>query len=301
MTEITKENDLEKTEKTQIELAREAGNTWDFNGVEKEMFVADGQAHIGVAIIDPKTRQPSNVTMIHNLKWEKNDPFLIREQNFKTVLKSIGKSTEQEINTTNLTEANAKLYAEIVQSGEMIIPAGNGETSTKEISRAELLEFARLYPESASEVIETWFENWHFEVVDEENGSFDWLFQAKSVVKVYGWIGDRENPLREVILTFKAPTSEERSRYENERQIIKQNRISDQKIAEVRMSFIKKIQYGKAHLFGVEGIAVGAPGVKFTNELKERFITFMCPVIFGDAVDVMHESFDFTQGKAASN
>lgn len=294
------DNFEDKSENTQIDLARDAGNTWTFDEKEMEMYVADGTAAVAVAILDRKTRQVNGVTMVHHFKWEKNDPFLIREQDFTTKMKTVGRGTEQEIDTTNMTEPNAKLYAAIVQSGVMIIPRGNGETEEKEVSRTQLLEFARLYPESASEVVETWLDGWHFEVMGEEE-CFDYMFEELPTVKVFGWIGNRDNPVKAVILTFTSPSKEERTKFEDERQIIKSDRIGDQKFAEVRQSFIKQYQYGRKFLKDVHGSAVGAPGVKYTPELKDRFITYFNPITFCEAVEKMHESFGFMQGKAAGS
>jgi hypothetical protein len=291
----------ENTENSQLELAREAGNTWSFEGREMEMFVADGKMKVAVEVTDRKTQEPNGNVLIHSFAWEKNDPFLIRESKLKTTMRRVGRNTAQEMETEKSITANAELYRAVIQEAVMIVPVGNGETREETFSREQMLEFARFYPETASEAIETWLESWHFELIDEETGSFDWMFSAASVVKVFGWLGDKVNPAAAVVLTFKSPPSEKREKYEEEKQRIKTRRISDLNIMEVSESFIKKLQYGGEHLQSVEGVAIGEISVVYTEKLKEKFITLFNPESFADAVDVMHESFVFTKGKAARN
>lgn len=291
----------ETVEKTQLELAREAGNTWVLEGRELEMFVAEGRASVAVDLLNRQTRQPNGETLIHNFGWEKNDPFIVREQSLKTKLKSVGRNTKQEVDSASIVAPNAKLYSSIIQGGVRMIPNGDGGINTEEFSREQMLQLAKNFPEMASEAIESWLDGWQFELVDEEAGSMDWMFSNTSVVKVLGWIGLRSIPDAACILTFASPPAEKREKYEEERQKINSDRVGELKIAEVSESFPRKIQYGEQYLQSVEGVAVGEPGVIYNDKLKQKFITLFGPLFFVEAVDKMHESFDFTKGKAANS
>ncbi len=288
-------------EKTQLKLAREAGNVWTHEGREMEMYVADGRAFVAVDLLDRASRQPNGATLVHNFAWDKNDPFIIREQSLKTKLKSVGRQTKQEIDSANINSANTKLYESIVAGGEILSPGENGKIVARELSREQMLSMAETFPELASEAIEAWLEGWHFEIIDSAVASFDWMFQASPVVQVFGWTGLRTIPDAAVIITFATPTAAKREKYEDERQKINSDRIGELKIVDVQESFVKKIQYGAEYLKSAEGVAVGEPGVIYTDQLKQKFITLFGPLQFAEAVDKMHESFDFTKGKAASS
>ena len=293
------ENLENSAERTQLELAREVGNVWTFEGREMEMFVAEGKASVGVDVLDRASQQPSGATVIHNFGWDRKDPFIIREQSLKTKLKSVGRQTRREVDQTSVVAPNARLYEAIVQSGEQILQGLDDQPQIESLSRSQMLEMAKNYPEFASEAIESWLEGWHFEVITEDKGSLDWIFAAPTVVKVFGWIGLRSIPDAACILTFTAPTASKREKYEEEVQKINSDQVGELKIAEVSESFIRKLQYGEQHLQSVEGVAVGAPGIAYSDKLKEDFITLFSPLAFVEAVEKMHESFSFTKGKAA--
>lgn len=285
----------------QLTLARAEGNVWTFEGREMEMYVAQGKAAVAVDILNRQTRQPDGSTLIHCFDWEKNDPFIIREQSLKTKLKSVGRNTRQEIDSASIVAPNAKLYAAIVLGGEKIFVDNSGEIKREELSREQMLTLAANFPELASEAIESWLEGWHFELIGEDAGSFDWMFAASNVVKVFGWIGLRSVPDAACILTFNAPSAAKREKYEEEVQKINSDRIGELKIAEVSESFTRKLQYGREHLQAVEGVAIETPGTVYTDKLKDKFITLFSPLAFAEAVEKMHESFDFTKGKAANS
>lgn len=295
------ENSENSTEKTQLELAREAGNTWTFEGREMEMFVAEGKAFVAVDLLDRATREATGATLLHKFTWDKNDAFIKREQSLKTELKSIGRATKQEIDSANISAANTKLYESIVAGGTIVGHDKNGKLQTTELSREQMVQMTENYPELASEAIEAWLEGWHFEIIGDPTGSFDWIFSATPVVQVFGWIGLRTIPDAAVIITFDSPPASKREKYENERQKINSDRRGEMKIVDVQESFTRKIQYGSEFLKSVEGVAVGEPGVIYDAKLRDKFITLFGPLQFAEVVDKMHESFDFTKAKVASS
>lgn len=284
----------------QIEAARAAGNVWTFEERELEMFVANGYIESATDILDPKGEETGAI-MIHKFAWTKETPFVNRERAFKTSLRRVGRNTKQNIKTTQSVPANAKLYADTICGG-IIRQTINGEAVDIEKSREDMLEFARHYPESASEAVEAWLESASFELLDERTGdNFDWMFQNLPVKRVLWYIGDRSNPIAAAVLTFNAPPSEERSKFDEEVQNIDSDKKGDVNFAELTESFPRKLQYGQKFLQSVEGIAVEAEGVNYAPEFKQKFITLFNPIWFVEAVEVMHESFTFTKGKSAKS
>ena len=282
----------------QIEAARAANNTWFFEKREMEMFGARGYIESGTDILDAKGEETGAI-MIHKFAWTKETPFVTREGAFKTSLRRVGRNTKQNVKTTQSVPANAKLYADTIQGG-VIRRLVNGEPVDIEKSREEMLQFAKYYPESASEAVEAWLESCSFEILDERKGdNFDWIFQNTPVKQVLWYIGNRENPLAAGIITFNSPPSEEREKFDDEVQRIDSDKKGDVTFAELSESFTRKIQYGQKFLSNVDGISVETEGNPFQTELKQKFIVLFNPIWFVEAVELMHDSFNFTKGKSA--
>lgn len=308
--EINKEQTSDQP-KSQIELAREAGNTWTFKGKdferEMEMYVADGKAFPQTEVMNRETGLPSGALMRHHLAWSSPSAWIARESAFKTQLKRLGRSQDQEIDTAHLVTVNSDLYKEVVADGILLVPQGNGKFEEQQISREQMVSFANLYPEGASEAIETFLEQWHFSLFDNSvNMNFKFLFEASEYVRVLALLGSRDPQLakRAGVFTFKTPTSETRRDYDQAVNRIKSKKQGEVSIAELEENFMAKMRYGTMHLVDVEGIAVGAPGVRFNKEDRvqvQKFIEAFCPSLFADAVDKMHESFDFLKGSSGLN
>lgn len=297
----TNSDDYPSVNREQIEAARAAGNTWMFREREMEMFVARGFIESATEINDPATNEPTGILLIHQFGWENQSPFIKREKAFKTSLQRVGRATKQRVKTTNLIPVNAEFYSELIQGG-IIRRFENGEPVDTPKSREEMLEFARLYPESASEAIEAWLESAKFKLLVETDGNnLDWMFSSQPVKKVLWYLGDEENPVAAGILTFNSPPKEERERYDDEVQNIESDRKGDVSFAELSENFGKKIQYGSKHLASVEGIAVEAEGNPYSANNKQKFIVLFNPLWFVEAIELVHESFNFTKGKSAKN
>lgn len=307
-----KENDPNDSEKTQLDLAREAGNVWNFNGKELEMYVARGDVKAATEIINPSTQEPTGALMIHLYEWTNSQPFILHENAFKTSLSRVGRSTRQKVKTTSATKANADLYAATIQGG-IIRRFENGKEIDLEKTRAEMLEFARLYPESASEAIEIWLESAKFKLLDDNFGTdFNWIFTELPVKKVLWYIGEESNPIAAAILTFNSPPREKREKFEEEVQNIESEKKGDQNFAELSENFVRKVAFGLEYLKSVEGIAVGEEGKTYAasiegltgkklDEAKELFVTLWNPIWFAGAVETMLEAFNFTKGKSMTN
>jgi hypothetical protein len=280
-----------------IEAARNANNVWTFEGVELEKFVANGAATVSVNVLNRKKGE-SGMRMVHNLAWTKDVPFVNYSNAFKTTLSSVGRNQEQAVKRTGATPINAALYKELITGATLFVPAGNGEFKEIVKSREEMIEFARIKPEAVSEVVETWFDAATIELIEDDDENFDWIFADVETVRVSWKLGNADNPQAVAILTFKAPTSEERDKFDNEVRRVKKHNQGEINIAEVSESFVKKLQYGAKHLLKVEGVSVGSEGVDYTPELKQQFITLFNPVWFIECTEKMHESFDFLQGKS---
>jgi len=230
---LNDEEGYQSVNQTQIDAAREAGNVWDFNGREMEMFVGRGEIESATEIINPATQEPTGALMIHQYAWDKSQPFITHENAFKTSLSRVGRSSRQKIKTTSATKANSELYAELVQGG-VIRRFENGKEVDVEKTRAEMLEFARLYPESASEAIDVWLESAKFKLLDDNFGNdFNWIFTELPVKKVLWYIGDESDPIAAAVLTFNSPPREKREKFEEEVQNIESEKKGDQNFAEL--------------------------------------------------------------------
>lgn len=289
-----------------LEAAREAGNTWKHNGKEMEMYVARGETVVETIIKNRSTGEDSGARLRHYLKWGDNGtPFIEREASFKTSLRRVGRSNEQEIDVAHQTTVNSKFYRQIIDRGELVIPTGNNQFDVIPKTLAEMIRHSEIYPESASEAIESWLECGKCSILEDEAFQFAFLFETSEFVKVLWTLGNKDNPVAAAVLTFKAPDSETRRNYEQEVQKVKSKKQGETSVAELSDNFLKKISYGQRHLMSVEGIAVGKEGVKFNRSLGadhfDEFITKFNPIWFAEAVEVMHESFDFMRGESGNS
>jgi hypothetical protein len=287
-----------------LKAAREAGNVWNFAGTELEMFVARGYIESATEIINPSTQAPTGAMIIHKFGWDKAAPFIARERAFKTSLTRVGRSSKQKVKTTQLIPVNAELYAALIQGGT-IRRMENGEAVDLVKSREEMLDFARLYPEAASEAIETWLDSGKCKLLGENyNNDFNWIFSNLPVKKVLWYIGDEENPDVAAILTFNSPPKEEREKFDDDVQNIESEKKGDVNFAELSENFATKVQFGIKYLSSVEGAALKTEGnvPTFANSKeKEEFIVLFNPIWFADAVETMLEAFNFTKGKSKTS
>lgn len=289
----------------------EEKKTWKYEDRELGVYVANGEAHAATVILDRETKKETGAFIVHQFSWNKNTAFINRESAFVTKLRRVGRSTEQDVDTTYAAKVNAELYRAVIAGAVLNVPKGNGEFDQVEKSRDEMLEFARLFPEAASEAIETWLESVKFKLLDSNSGSFDWMFEAGSVVKILCYIGDESDPQEAAVLTFKSPPTEAREKFDEEVQKIKSKKEGELNIATLSESVVKKIQYGAEHLLSVEGVEIGAQGLTYAElaasgeakdkaKQKETFITLFNPITFVTAVETMHDSFDFLKGMSAN-
>jgi hypothetical protein len=287
-----------------IKAARAAGNTWDFNGTELQKFVARGEASIETSVLDRGTREPSGTLLIHNFKWSKETPFATRAGAMVTQLRRTGRSSDQDIEAAHLVTINADLYKEIVIGGELKIPKGNSEFETRELSREDMIKHANLYPESASEAIETWIASATIDVISEtEEGNLDYLFEADETVKVKWTLGNKDAPVAAAYIIFKTPPSEARKGFDQSVSKMKMKRLGDTNINEIRENFPKKIEYGLRYLLDIQGIAIGTEGRDFdkSSEMKKAFVALWNPLWFTEAVEAVQESFEIVSGKSKTN
>lgn len=300
---------LETTEtatayQSQLAAARAVNNAWKFEGRELEKFVARGEASVATVVTNRKTGEKTGTRLIHVFGWERDSPFITRESALITKMSRIGRSKEQDIDSAHLATVNAAFYKTIVQGGILRKLGENGETTERQLSRDEMLRHANLYPESASEAIESWLEAGKCEFLDDDAadaGDDEYLFTAEDTVRILWYLGSRDNPAAAAILTFKTPSSDARSNFDNSQQQIKSKKHGDVNTAELRENFPKKLQYGLKYLLSVEGVAVETEGRDFALELKNKFVTLFNPIWFADAVETMQESFDFLKTESENN
>ena len=287
------------THEDRLTQAREANNTFQFEGREMELFVARGEAQVATNIF--RNGKETGAQLVHRFKWIDADPFVKRENSFWTNLQRVGRRQEQKIQTAHQVTVNAELYSSIVQSGILIEGIVNGEPQERQLSREQMLEHARLYPEAVSEAIEAWLDAGKIERYDNSELSFDFLFKAEDVIKMLWYMGPRDNPVVAVVFSFKAPSSEERKRYDEAVQSMETKRQGELSTTTIEENFTKKVQYGGRLLMGIEGSAYETEGnLPNLNDPKQRetFITLFNPIWFGDVVEEMHASFDFMKGRS---
>lgn len=285
----------------QIAAARAAGNTFEFEGRELEMYVARGEASVATAVMRPGTDDETGALLVHHFSWENADAFVARENSFWTSLSRVGRRTEQKVKTAHQTTVNSEFYRKIVAGGTLKVPKGNNQFDDRELSREEMIEHSNIYPESASEAIESWLDAPKVKVLTKDSGSFEFLFTAQDVTQVLWHLGPRDNPTAAVVFSFNAPSAEERKKYDESVQSVDTKRSGDVSTTHVEESFQQKIKYGTKHLVKVEGAANGSEGVQVTKADIPAFITRFNPIWFGDVVETMHASFDFMKGRSAES
>lgn len=280
----------------------EPEHTWECSGKKVPLFLACGEAAVETNIVSLKDRQPTGNVLRHIFKWDRDSAFIKKESANITKLKRLGRSNEQEVDTSNQVTINAEFYKSLIDLGLIRVLEGNSQYKEIEKTREDMIKLASNFPEDASEAIETWLEQCSVEVVEEDyTGDFEYLFETPETIRVKWTLGQKDNPLAIAILTFKPPKSETREAYEDGLQKIKSRKIGELSVAELSENFARKIKYGSEHLIEVEGIRIGDIETKYSPALKQKFIVLWNPIWFADCVDSMHESFYRTEGKSGKN
>jgi hypothetical protein len=289
-TETEYESQLAKT-------YNDSNKFWDFNGKNYPVYPAKGEQEVATKILNRQTGQSNGTILIHKFGWDSDSAFIKRESAFVTKLRSVGRNAGQEIQQTHLVTTNAEFYRTLIQSGEIHF-ADKNETKVIQKTAEEMQSFCKNYPETAGEAIETWLDSASAKLLEEnESSSFEWMFDAPDTIKVLWKLGNPDNPNFLGVLTFKAPINEARKDFDDYSQKIKSRKEGDVNVAELSENFARKLTYGAKHLRKIEGISFDGDDKELTPAVINKFITAFNPIWFADCVEVMHESFNFAEGK----
>lgn len=281
-----------------LEEAKLAGNTWNFEDRDWEMYVARGEESAATLILD--TQENPVAEFIHTWNWKEKgiDPFVYRENNSSTKLQRLGRSTKQQIDSANDRKFNAELYKQLIVSGAIKTPDGNGGFNTDEKSQKDLIELANKKPEVASEAVDAWMDSASFErYMLPGQTPIDLLFNDVSELAFLFTLGNKKQPITKGLFIFDVAGADERTEFNRQVQQIATDRKQDVQITEITENFNLKLRFGQKHLQKVEGICVGEPGQLVDNSNKAEFLKLFNPNWFAELTMLYAEVFDYTRGK----
>jgi hypothetical protein len=283
--------------KSQLKESYNVQATWEFNGKKYPVYPARAEQEVATKVLNRQTGRSNGSLLIHKFRWDSDSPFIKRESSFTTKIRSVGRNSGQEIQQTHLVTTNSEFYNSLISSGETHFSDENKPKVTEKTAE-DMLKLCRNYPEVASEAIETWLDSASVKLLEEnESSSFEWMFDAPDTVKILWKLGNPDNPNFIGVLTFKAPSNEARKDFDDYSQKIKSRKEGDVNVAELSENFARKLTYGAKHLRKIEGICFDGDDKELTFTIINKFITTFNPIWFADAVEEMHKSFNFAEGK----
>jgi hypothetical protein len=283
------DNDISDENKSQLELAREAGNTWEFEGKEYELFVANKQGGVSVPIV-PETEVVAYASAV--FAWDKKDDLLdALDLEIKEVLIEDSRKTD----TADITALYAGVFHNTAQSGFWTEIVDGEKQEPQFLSREQMLKADE---EIQASLIRNWIDSISISVYKKPGETNIDAFFNKTAKNKYilAKIGDKKNPKHVLLFEFKSPSLEIRRELKQKRNA----ETKDENGKTVRIypntSHFRMKQCAN-HLVSVQGVSLLEPGKLFdaTSESdKKTFLANFNPIWQVYLTDALFASFDTT-------
>lgn len=279
----------------QFNEAKERGLTWEFEGKEYPMFLANSTGNIGMPIVVDERKVG---IVIANFDWSgkkpKSEPFLNHLKIDLTEVRDL-ESNETKRHSKNYMAQNCDLFRNIVQSGEFINFDEFGNQMPPQPKTYE--QMCAILPETQSELINTWLKSFHIERYFGQNKSvsLEQLLGEIDTISFKCTIGDKKNPAHVLVLHFNPPTKKTRQSFDDKR-INRSSKVENKKEETfVEFDNALKIRYAKQHLRKVEGAFVQVNGIDTPLTESEEDIKLFNdnfnPEWLMDLADALHGTF----------
>lgn len=277
----------------QLELAKQAKNTWNFKGEEKELWLINSQSGAGVGIIDPETKNVLGI-LSAIFAWEDSTPFMeFLDFGWKDVTNlSTDETTEQ---MDNKVVRNCKLFRTILQSGSVqeINEIGEKLEATN-YTPNEFLEI--IDQEYQSALIDQWLNSFiitrHF---DSGEGRLKNILKADTL-KFKIAVGEPDKPRHIAIVEFNKPSYDARRDYEDKASSLVKEQQGTQVTKTIAINNPYKMRFAKKLFSNVQGVSLVEIGKPFTGTPEEvqLFKQHLLPILWVRLADAIMNAFQNT-------
>lgn len=257
----------EKSEpKSQLDLAREAGNTWTFEGKEYELFVVNKQGGIAIPFVEDNETVAIGSAIF---AWDDKDTML-DAVNYESRDETIDDKTKRRAN--DAVKLNAELFHNIVQSGTWTDIIDGERQPEVFLSRTEMLETEE---ETQSAFISNWLDKFHISlhVSKDESRLARLLKKTQDNVFFLCKVGDKEKPRHALLLEFKKPSLEVRREMR-----LKRTPERTEGNGKVILNYPDtrhfRLTQAQKHFVGAQGVSLLEPGNPFDPSVTEHIKTF---------------------------
>lgn len=266
MTAKATEKQKDTKNKSQLDLAREAGNTWKHDGKEYELFVVNKQGGIAIPIVEG-----NDVVAISSavFQWDDKETMLAAVQ-YEMREETIDDKTKTKGN--DAVKLNAELFHNIVQSGSWVDLVDGERQPPIHLPRTEMLDTEE---ETQSSFIRNWLDNFHIQLhVPKGESRLARLFKkTQDNVFFLCTIGDKDNPAHVLLMEFAKPSLEIRREMRQKRTPEKTVENGKTIVAHPNTSHFR-MQQAQKHLVSVQGTSLLEPGNPFDPTVAEHKKTF---------------------------
>ena len=277
----------------QFQEAKEKGLTWEFEGKEYPLFMANSTGNIGIPIVVGEKKVG---IVIANFDWSgkspKSEPFL---QHLDLDIREVTDTKEDlsERQRKNLTTQNAILFRAIVQNGIFIdLDEFGNQSEPKEKTYQEM---CILPPELQSDMIDRWLGEFHIERhFNEGVTSLEALFGEMESIMFKVKIGNFQNPAHVLFFEFDVPSKKARDTFKDKRVRRRQRFEGKQQIEFITVDYPLKLKFAKSHLRSVGGVCVVENGIETPVKNDEQLKLFrdnFNPEWFMSLADALHDTF----------
>lgn len=252
----------------QIENAKALSQTWNFDGADYALFVANKTGNVGSPIIHPVSKKQVAV-LIADFTWESDKPF-IDHLNYNFHQETRVQDDEAIDKSANFTTLNTKLFEDVVAGGRLIKINEFGENSEPiEKTRDEMLAYS---PEIQSQLIDDWLGNFHIErYFPEGTDEIDAMLSNVDTIFFTAKIGNDRNPAHVLLFEFNAPSPDARRNFENDAANRGVKQKDNKTITTLYINQNARLNFARKHFRSVQGAVVGPSGhfEPDTSMLKE--------------------------------
>lgn len=277
-------------------------NVWEFEGEKFVNFVANQTGVITIPIKHPNDPTKIVAYIGAEFMWEGQTPFL-DHLTLDTRDERNVRDSETERKRANITQKNAKLFNELVQSGFIIKINDVGEKS--EPVRKTRDEMLKYQPEVQSELIDAWLGEFHVQRYFPGGvGDIDALLTDPESVFFKCSIGDHKNPASVIVMEFGVPSPDARRSYETDTFAAVSKTEGEKAITGYYINNQAKVKFAKKYFRNAQGAVIGPTGqfdidteslkplVPTDTESVKEFQRNFCPTWWVGLADQLASCFD---------
>jgi len=291
----------------QLEAAKEAGMTWNFEGKDYAKFVVNKTGSIGMPVFNPNDRSKQIGILTVDFAWENDNPFLdlvdydIRDE-------SIGRERQKTTSKmADLIQLSTTFFRDTMQRGFWIDVNDDGEQSEPaELTRGEIL--TDFTPEVHHTLVDLFTSRFYVERYYPSGPPKGRdLLKEPSEIFFKCSIGNVDHPAHVFIVQCDVPSPEARNKFRQDLAVRVNEQRGDTNIARVYINDSVKLKFIRKRIVDVQGCLFGTAGVldpdtstlydvrKVNPESLKRFVENLNPDWMMKLCNELAGSFNYSE------